>query len=83
MKSEETTFTIKCSMKQRWVPYFLGMLRYMEQLGGLGSSRKVTFYSDGDGDFRPNFFVDDIPIKETHYKDGIMDDNGNKFFDAG
>lgn len=83
MKSEEITFTIKCSMKQRWVPYFLGMLRYMERLGGLGSSRKVTFYSDGDGDFRPKFFVDDIPIKETNYKDGIMDDDGNKFFDAG
>ena len=83
MKSTETTFTIKCDMEQRWVPYFLGMLQYMEQLGGLGGSRKVTFYSDGDGDFRPKFSVDDIPIKETEYTEGVIDSEGNNFFDAG
>ena len=70
-------------MKDRWVPHFLGMLQYMEQLGGLGGSRKVTFYSDGDGDFRPKFSVDDIPIKETEYAEGVIDGEGNKFFDAG
>lgn len=83
MKSPKTTFTITCTMKDRWVPHFLGMLQYMEQLGGLGGSRKVTFYSDGDGDFRPKFFVNDVPIKETKYENGIMDGEGNKFFDAG
>ncbi len=80
MKSQETTFTVTCTMRERWVPQFLGMLKYMEQLGGLGGSRKVTFYSDGDGDFRPKFFVDGIPIKETKYADGVMDGKGNKYF---
>lgn len=82
IKTKDVTFTIKCTMRERWIPHFLGMLRYMEQLGNLGGSRKITFYSDGDGDFRPKFFVDDVPIKETIYKDGIMDNNGNKYFDA-
>lgn len=48
-------FTIECEMKDRWVPHFLGMLTAMERLGKLGSSRHVTFYADGDGDFRPRF----------------------------
>ncbi len=83
MKSQETTFTITCTMRERWVPHFLGMLKYMEQLGGLGGSRKVTFYSDGDGNFRPKFSLDGIPIKETEYAEGVIDSEGNKFFDAG
>ena len=51
MKFDKVTFTIECEMNKRWVPHFLGMLKYMQQLGGLGGSRKVSFYSDGDGDF--------------------------------
>ena len=31
------------------------VISYMEYLGGIGSSRRVTLYSDGDGDFRPKF----------------------------
>ncbi len=48
-------FTITCEMKDRWVPYFLGMLKAMQYLGSIGASRKVAIYSDGDGDFRPKF----------------------------
>jgi len=73
-------FTIEVDMQDRWVPQFLGMLKYMQQLGGLGSSRTLTFYSDGDGDFRPKFDWDyELPIE----RDGINDINGNRFFDAG
>ena len=80
MKSEEVEFTIKCKMRSRWVPHFLAMLKYMQQLGGLGGSRMVSFYSDGDGDFRPIFEWDPtlqssgVPIK---------DDKGNRTYDAG
>ena len=72
-------FTIRVSMRKRWVPHFLGMLKYMERLGGVGASRKLTFYSDGDGDFRPRFEFDDrLPIRkgddmkfeERHYDAG-------------
>lgn len=52
---DHTTFTIKCTMKNRWIPHFLGMLKSMENLGRLGGSRWVRFYSDGDGDYRPKF----------------------------
>jgi len=52
---EYTEFEIKVKMKSRWVPHFLGMLKYMQLLGGWGGSRLVSFVSDGDGDFRPKF----------------------------
>ncbi len=73
-------FTIKCEMKDRWVPYFLAMLRYMQSLGNLGSSRMVSFYADGDGDFRPKF-----QWNEDLSSDGkpIKDEDGDKTYDAG
>ena len=42
-------------MNERWIPHFLAMLKQMEYLGNIGSSKNVVFYSDGDGDFRPKF----------------------------
>ena len=51
----KTKFSVDCEMEPSWVPYFLGMLRTMEQLGKLGGSKWVKLYSDGDGDFRPKF----------------------------
>ncbi len=47
--------TIDCEMEERWIPTFLSMLRHMEYLGNVGSSRNIAFYADGDGDFRPKF----------------------------
>jgi len=73
-------FTIECEMGDRWVPHFLAMLKYMQFLGGIGSSRKVTFYADGDGDFRPSFVWDEILPDAAK---PISDDNGNRFYDAG
>ena len=79
-KPEFTEFTIHCKMKTRWVAHFLAMLKYMQQLGNLGGSRTVSFYSDGDGDFRPTFsWSSTLPSDAAPRKD----DDGNKFFDAG
>ncbi len=66
-------------MRERWVPHFMSMLKYMEQLGGLGGSREVGIYSDGDGDFRPkfNFSIDAAVVKPK------SDDKGNRLYDAG
>jgi hypothetical protein len=73
-------FIIEVEMKDRWVPHFLGMLRYMQVLGSIGGSRMVSFLSDGDGDFRPKFNWDsELPVSV----EGIRDDNGNRTFDAG
>jgi len=76
---EEVEFNINCKMKERWVPHFLGMLKYMEQLGGLGGSRKVSIYSDGDGDFRPKFNFDIV----SELAKPVSDDNGDRLYDAG
>ena len=72
-------FTIEAEMKERWVPHFLSMRKYMDQLGSLGGSRLVSFYADGDGDFRPKFsfgidFERVLPSKE---------EDGDRIYDAG
>ena len=79
MKSENVTFTITCTMKERWVNHFFSMLKYMEQLGDMGSSRKVSLYVDGDGDFRPEFTFS----RECDTVLPVQDVGGNRLYDAG
>ena len=55
---EEITFNVKCTMKSRWIPQFISFLHYMQSMGEVGHSAIVGFYSDGDGDFRPDFHAD-------------------------
>ena len=77
---DDITFTITCTMRERWVAHFLGALTQMERLGKMGSSRDVTVHSDGDGDFRPRFSWNGnlpVPAEPLDYK------GGNTFFDAG
>ncbi len=73
-------FTIQCEMKDRWVPHFLAMLKYMEQLGNMGGSRRVAIYSDGDGDFRPKFKWNPVLSSEAKPVD---DRYGDRVYDAG
>ncbi len=77
---DSTEFTIKVSMRNRWIPYFLSMLKYMQQLGAAGSSRRVSIFADGDGDFCPKF--------EWHESlnsggEPTTDHNGDRHYDAG
>jgi hypothetical protein len=73
------TFTIKCTMKSRWVPHFLAMLRYMSS-DDMGCSRKVALLADGDGDFNPEFEWDsDLPCEALPR----YDDDGDRLYDAG
>lgn len=73
MNRRRTKFTIDCDIPERWVPYFLGMLKDMQELGSLGCSRSVEFYADGDGDFRPKFSwetgLPDPVVANDHYYD--------------
>jgi len=80
MPEDVTEFTIKCKMKTRWVPHFLGVLKYMQQLGSMGSSRHVSLYADGDGDFRPKFEWDATLPKEAKPTE---EHNGDRVYDAG
>jgi hypothetical protein len=73
-------FVIEVEMKDSWIPHFLSMLKYTEQLGRMGSSRKVSFYADGDGDFRPKFrWSSSLPSDAKP----ISDNDGNRLYDAG
>lgn len=67
-------------MRTRWIPHFLAMLKYMQQLGSLGSSREVTFYADGDGDFRPKFEWDKELSSDAK---PVRNNSGDAMFDAG
>lgn len=82
MSNNEVTFQIKCTMNKRWVPYFMSMLKKMQYLGSVGSSRVVALYSDGDGDFRPKFEIEEkINFDE---QDTITTDRKPDFlYDAG
>ena len=73
-------FTIECEMKARWVPHFLAMLRYMQQLGNMGGSRRVALYADGDGDFQPKFRWNSALRSDAK---PVKDRDGDRLYDAG
>ena len=77
------TFNIEVTMNERWVDDFCSMLHWMQTCGRLGHSSVVGFYSDGDGDFRPEFQID----TEYHIVNGIDGEKYNRtpevIFDAG
>lgn len=79
---DEVEFTVTCRMRKRWVPHFQSMLCYMEELGNMGSSRLVSFVSDGDGDYRPKFKFDGTTQPDI-LAAPIRDSNGDRTYDAG
>lgn len=82
---KEVTFNIEVTMNERWVNDFCSMLKWMESCGNLGHSSIVGFYSDGDGDFRPNFIFDREYQATYGYrkKDGKTLPDLEVIFDAG
>ena len=54
----EKTFTVQVTIEERWIPYFMTMLQRMEKNGELGRSEYLSFFSDGEGDFKPKFKSD-------------------------
>lgn len=78
--ADDKTFTITCTMRERWIPHFLGALKQMQRLGQIGSSRDVTIHADGDGDFRPRFIW---PSEFSTAESRKTDSSGDTFFDAG
>ncbi len=59
------------------------MFDYWNQLASWGSSRKVAFYVDGDGNFHPKCRVVGAPeISENHRKLAILEDiDGHRVYD--
>lgn len=62
-------FTVKCKMRADWAVMFMSMLKRMQYLGAIGSSRYLAFYADGDGTFRPKFDFKDVDVPDC-FKDG-------------
>lgn len=54
----EQEFTVHCRMNERWIATFLKMLNSMQYWGSIGHSEYVGMYSDGDGDYHPQFIFD-------------------------
>lgn len=81
--SDNVSFTIRVQLRRRWVSHFLSMLRYMQWLGHVGASRRVTFVSDGDGDFRPTFQFEGVAIDDLVHQPPVGDEGGNRQYDAG
>lgn len=62
MSADIVEFNVKCTMRADWAATFISMLKRMQYLGAIGSSRYMAFYADGDGTFRPKFDFDvDVP----------------------
>lgn len=80
MSNEIKKFTIEVEMGERWIPHFIGMLKYMQHLGQIGSSRNVGIHADGDGDFRPKFTIPEEVSAEAEPK---WKNDGNRMYDAG
>lgn len=62
------------------------MFNYWQQLGSLGSSRTVSFFADGDGDFRPKIVTSfSQPVHELTDEikaaSIVKDENGNRTYD--
>lgn len=80
-------FYIHARMEERWIPYFLAFLKQMQKNGEQGHSETLAFFSDGDGDFRPQFkFLVDDEIEaasRTVTPKQINPDWKVKLYDAG
>ena len=70
---DDATINVSMTMRKRWVPHVLGMLRKMEYLGNIGSSRWVCLYADGDGDYRPKFKVNGEAFADTYLETGKVE----------
>ena len=57
---DEIVCVFSCRMRRDWMVKFLGLLDKMEYDGNIGHSEQLTFFADGDGTFRPKFFIHEI-----------------------
>lgn len=74
---------VEATMDSRWIPEFIDFLATMEYCGGIGTSRKLSFYSDGDGDFHPKFKINGEPLEERAIEIANEQNSFKTDFDAG
>jgi len=81
--TERFDITITMSVTKAQSITLSAMFDYWNQLSSMGSSRKVAFYVDGDGNFHPNCKVVGVTkISELHRKLAIVEDiDGDRVYD--
>lgn len=50
--SEQVKFNLEITIPEKWLYKFMQMLDCMRWCSKVGASRAVSFYADGDGDFK-------------------------------
>lgn len=58
MTQRTKTFTIECTMNERWIPYLISALKKMEYDGHVGKKEIIGMMARGDLDFTPRFSTD-------------------------
>ena len=65
MSDKRITMTVRMQVTEAQALTLKAMFEYWNQLSGMGSSRMVGFYVDGDGNFHPKCDVElDTTIRE-------------------
>ena len=59
---DEIVCRFSCQMRRDWMIKFVELLQKMEYDGNIGHSEQLTFFADGDGTFRPQFFIHEIKV---------------------
>lgn len=86
MKKERLTMTVTMQVTPAQALALQAMFDYWNQLSGLGGSREVAFYADGDGNFHPKcqyLFSEKLPelTPEMRTKAVIRDNHGDRLYD--
>lgn len=86
MSSEKLEMTVKMQVTEAQALALKAMFEYWTGCGGVGASRKVGFYLEGDGDFQPKCetsFSREIHelTPEMSKSAVIVDQNGDRLYD--
>ena len=84
--SERIKMTVEMEVTEPQALALQAMFKYWNYLGNVGGSREVTFYVDGDGNFKPRCsisFDNDILelTKEMEQISVVKDSGGNRTYD--
>ncbi len=84
--SDKIEMTIKLQVTEPQALTLQAMFEYMNQLSGMGGSRYVAFFADGDGDFHPKPDITfNRPVKpltnEMRKAAVVDDDHGHRKYD--
>lgn len=86
MKPEKIKLTIEMDVTPAQAISFREMFLYCNKLSKIGSSRRICFYADGDGNFHPNCKIStsaDLPELTPEALEKVrIDTYGNHYYDS-